>query len=781
MLSINHCQSTVDGYPLPKHQTITTRTWIILSLLLLVAQPYRAYADSNKLINQGNGHAYQRFDTVKTWENAKVACANLGAHLATINSQEEQSFIVSNNLYFDSTNANNNIYLGAWLGATDAESEGSWKWITGEPMNSYSPGYGFDDYNEGQDYMVILPDIRNGIWNSNNANGIWGDAGLPRNDDEYLYLCEWENTEPVATLPKIDSITPIAAVLNQPTTFTLTGSNFTDGMGFTIADCESSNQEVGVGSDVQRSFECTPRGTAGAKPGMVKTAPGGEVLHSFDVAVQPTAAGVPVVVDVVPHSAQLDQYTEFTVIGGNLSSGMGFTIADCEYSSREVPSKATAISRTFGCTPRGTAGRKSGIVKTKPGQLPVYTFSVDVGAVAPPQEGSLQYNPNVIELGDDAIAALGALTDSAIGFKGMTHNGACVVPPGVEALQQDAVFVIGGIARKVADVQVNSKCSTLVTTRIPTPQELFDVIDVDQSLAITGDQFIRDGLPATLTAQASAEHPRKAINVSNTRDQFSFTFKNHVVYDADGKSSTTGDRLLLNGRIILKKPVLKVKLQYAPGFFSYPNSSTISFKAGEVIDKLTLSSSPLRFRKVTSIPLGSFPVPIAVSGGSVQANVSLSLVFDASGEAKIKATLNQQATLDISATVQLADDAADMFSAQNKSTASMTFSGVEVLGQAKANLDLRGAIALRVLGYEFAGLNDSLGPHFLFSEKVSTAGSCMELGVSANVAASVYAMVPKVAGDHWLDYQFSLEKKTQQVFNTDLASWQPALLNGCSH
>lgn len=584
-----------------------------------------------------------------------------------------------------------------------------------------------------------------------------------------------------ATLPKIDSITPIAAVLNQPTTFTLTGSNFVDGMGFTITDCESSSQEVGVGSATQRSFICTPRGTAGPKPGMVKTAPGGDVLYSFDVAVQPTAAGVPVVVDVVPHSAQLDQYTEFTVIGGNLTAGMGFTIADCEYSSREVPSKATAISRTFGCTPRGTAGRKSGIVKTKPGQLPVYTFSVDVGTVAPPQEGSLQYNPNVIELGDDAIAALGAVTDSAVGFKGMMHNGACVVPPGVDALRQDALFVIGGIARKVANVQTNAQCSTLVTTSIPTPQELFDVIDVDQSLAITADQFIADGLPATLGAKAMPSDHRKSIGIGHSRDQFVFTFKNHVVYDADGKSGTTGDRLLLNGKFIIKKPVLKVQLQYAPGFSYLPNRSTISFKAGEVIDKLTLSSPPLRFKKVSSIPLGSFPVPIPVSGGSVQANLSLSLVFDASGEAKIKATLNQQATLDVSATVQLSEDAANMFSAQNKSTASMTFSGIEVLGQAKANLDLRGVIALRVLGYEFAGLNDSLGPHFRFGEKVSAAGTCMDLGVSANVAASVYAMLPKVTGDNWLDYQFTLEKKTQQVFNTDLASWQPAALNGCSH
>jgi|GEM_PF-2543014 len=86
------------------------------------------------------------------------------------------------------------------------------------------------------------------------------------------------------TTQTITSITPTVAVLNQPTTFTVTGTNLTAGMGFTISDCDKSNEEVpGTGTNSQRQFQCTPHGTAGQKTGSVLKNLSGSSLYDFKV------------------------------------------------------------------------------------------------------------------------------------------------------------------------------------------------------------------------------------------------------------------------------------------------------------------------------------------------------------------------------------------------------------------------------------------------------------------------------------------------------------------
>ena len=82
-----------------------------------------------------------------TWHEAKADAEARGGHLATITSEAE--WVVISNMF--GTNV-----LGCWLGGTDEEEEGVWKWVTGEPWGytRWWPSQP-DDQNGGQNYLAF--------------------------------------------------------------------------------------------------------------------------------------------------------------------------------------------------------------------------------------------------------------------------------------------------------------------------------------------------------------------------------------------------------------------------------------------------------------------------------------------------------------------------------------------------------------------------------------------------------------------------------------------------
>lgn len=71
-----------------------------------------------------------------------------------------------------------------WLGGSDSVNEGDWKWITGENWDytNWALERGQpDDYAEGQDYLVF----------HSNSPSKWDDQGLPYEDTESSFICEW--------------------------------------------------------------------------------------------------------------------------------------------------------------------------------------------------------------------------------------------------------------------------------------------------------------------------------------------------------------------------------------------------------------------------------------------------------------------------------------------------------------------------------------------------------------------------------------------------------------
>lgn len=105
-----------------------------------------------------NGHTYVLYDhSAGSWQEAEEFCERNGGHLVTITSAEEQQIV--------SDLAKTSIKHSCWIGCTDAESEGSWNWITEEEFSAYQ-NWEEDEPNDNfgiEDYAVM--NISNGEWN----------------------------------------------------------------------------------------------------------------------------------------------------------------------------------------------------------------------------------------------------------------------------------------------------------------------------------------------------------------------------------------------------------------------------------------------------------------------------------------------------------------------------------------------------------------------------------------------------------------------------------------
>lgn len=102
-----------------------------------------------------NGHTYELYDDNLTWEDANKFAEMKGGHLATINDENEKTFI---DKFLQ--NSSKNFY---WLGAT-ASKENSFNWVTGEPF-SYSAWAENEPNNMDSVEYYLMQYKSSGKWN----------------------------------------------------------------------------------------------------------------------------------------------------------------------------------------------------------------------------------------------------------------------------------------------------------------------------------------------------------------------------------------------------------------------------------------------------------------------------------------------------------------------------------------------------------------------------------------------------------------------------------------
>uniref|UniRef100_A0A8P4G2U7 C-type lectin domain-containing protein n=1 Tax=Dicentrarchus labrax TaxID=13489 RepID=A0A8P4G2U7_DICLA len=122
------------------------------------------------------GSFYQVSSLKKSWQQSRDDCLQKGADLLIINSREEQvSFCVS---LFLNEIFTNKFKKYMWIGLTDSETEGRWKWVDGTPLTISYWASGEPNGKKGEN----CGDIK-----SHDAENSWNDEGC---SSSLFWICE---------------------------------------------------------------------------------------------------------------------------------------------------------------------------------------------------------------------------------------------------------------------------------------------------------------------------------------------------------------------------------------------------------------------------------------------------------------------------------------------------------------------------------------------------------------------------------------------------------------
>ncbi len=150
-----------------------------------------------------HGHSYKLFEMSIEWNEAEDFCKNMGGHLCSISSSDEQKFI--NSLL---SNGRKGCY---WIGGY--KRNGQWEWSNGEPFvyTNWAPGEPNDTHGIETNIMIFQRQPPNaqskqGEWNDESSVGR-NMPGFFYNLDNFGLICEWDSG--INNRPVVPNDTPI--------------------------------------------------------------------------------------------------------------------------------------------------------------------------------------------------------------------------------------------------------------------------------------------------------------------------------------------------------------------------------------------------------------------------------------------------------------------------------------------------------------------------------------------------------------------------------------------
>ena len=108
-----------------------------------------------------NGHSYYRSTGSMTWTDAKIACENMGGHLATISNAAENNFLF-------------NTWPSGWIGYyqdrvpgyTYSEPAGGFRWTESKVTSGLGADYDVSSYSSGSTLTDIVSNINATLYNT---------------------------------------------------------------------------------------------------------------------------------------------------------------------------------------------------------------------------------------------------------------------------------------------------------------------------------------------------------------------------------------------------------------------------------------------------------------------------------------------------------------------------------------------------------------------------------------------------------------------------------------
>lgn len=145
-----------------------------------------------------NGKKYQLFDKHMKWSEAKEYCEQIGGHLITVTSAEEETF------FEDLIRKGQNVMY--WMGGKYDFNKSKWEWITGENFTysnwDYREPNNYIRYTDGERESCAMiykqPNLGKGSSRAYSWNDSYDDGNLPGQEDFFFtdnfgFVCEFED------------------------------------------------------------------------------------------------------------------------------------------------------------------------------------------------------------------------------------------------------------------------------------------------------------------------------------------------------------------------------------------------------------------------------------------------------------------------------------------------------------------------------------------------------------------------------------------------------------